>query len=102
MILPFFNNIESKVVAVGGGVSYGNLGYSHHAVQDYALMRSFPNMLIVSPGSNEELSEALKYIVQNPTKAISDNTTTPINKFGQHFNNFSIPKILTQISVPNK
>ena len=54
------------IVSVGAGVGYGNLGYSHHALQDYALMRSFPNMIILSPGNNDELISSLKFIVKNP------------------------------------
>ena len=30
-----YHNLPVTVVAVGGGVAYGNLGYSHHAIQDY-------------------------------------------------------------------
>ena len=44
-----YHNLPVTVVSVGGGLAYGSLGYSHHAVQDYALIRSFPNMLIASP-----------------------------------------------------
>lgn len=54
------------IVAVGGGLSYGNLGYSHHAVQDYALMRSFPNMLIAAPGDPFEVRGCMRYIIENP------------------------------------
>ena len=61
-----YHNLPVTIVSVGSGLGYGNLGYTHHAIQDYALMRSFPNMLIISPGSNDELSGALKYIVKNP------------------------------------
>lgn len=61
-----YHNLPVTIVSVGSGLGYGNLGYTHHALQDYALMRSFPNMLIVSPGSDGELSGVLKYIVQNP------------------------------------
>lgn len=61
-----YHKLPVTIVSVGSGLSYGNLGYTHHALQDYALMRSFPNMLIVSPGNNEELTGALKYIVKNP------------------------------------
>lgn len=43
-----YHGLPVTVVAVGGGVAYGNLGYSHHAIQDYALLRSFPNMLIAA------------------------------------------------------
>jgi transketolase len=54
------------IVSVGAGVSYGSQGYTHHALQDYSLMRSFPNMEIVAPSCNEELSRAMEYIFKNP------------------------------------
>ena len=54
------------VVAVGGGLAYGNLGYSHHAVQDYALMRVMPNMLIGSPGDPMEVRACMRYLVDHP------------------------------------
>ena len=55
-----------KSVSVGPGLGYGNLGYSHHAIQDYSLMRSFPNTLILSPCCNEELKIVLNFIFKNP------------------------------------
>lgn len=61
-----YHNLPVTVVSVGSGVSYGNLGYTHHALQDYSLMRSFPNMLIVSPGDVMELRSCMKYLVKNP------------------------------------
>lgn len=61
-----YHKLPVTIVSVGSGLSYGNLGYSHHALQDYTLMRSFPNILIVSPGNNEELKGALKYIIKHP------------------------------------
>ena len=50
-----YHNLPVRVVAVGGGVSYGSAGYSHHAVQDFALMRTFPNTSIVAPKDSMEL-----------------------------------------------
>jgi len=61
-----YHQLPVTTVSVGSGLSYGNLGYTHHALQDYALMRSFPNTLIVSPGNNEELKSALQYIIDHP------------------------------------
>ncbi len=61
-----YHNLPVTIVSVGGGLSYGNLGYSHHAVQDYALIRSFPNMLIASPGDPMEVSSCLDYLTKNP------------------------------------
>lgn len=61
-----YHNLAVTTVSVGGGLAYGNLGYSHHAVQDYALMRILPNMLIASPGDPNEVRACLKYLVENP------------------------------------
>jgi transketolase len=61
-----YHKLPVTIVSVGSGVGYGNLGYTHHALQDYALMRSFPNMQILSPGNNNELIGSLNYIKKNP------------------------------------
>lgn len=61
-----YHRLPVTVVSVGGGLAYGALGYSHHAVQDYALMRSFPNMLIAAPGDPLEVRACMRYLVTNP------------------------------------
>lgn len=61
-----YHRLAVTVVAVGGGLAYGNLGYSHHAVQDYALMRVMPNMLIAAPGDPMEVRACMRYLVNNP------------------------------------
>ena len=61
-----YHKLSVTIVSVGAGVGYGNLGYSHHAIQDYALMRSLPNMLIASPGDGMELKACIKYLVNSP------------------------------------
>lgn len=61
-----YHRLPVTVVAVGGGLAYGALGYSHHAVQDYALMRTLPNTLIAAPGDPMEVRACLRYLVANP------------------------------------
>ncbi len=61
-----YHNLPITIVTVGSGLSYGNLGYSHHGLQDYSLIRSFPNTLILSPCCNEELTIVLNFIFKNP------------------------------------
>ena len=61
-----YHKLSVTVVAVGGGLSYGALGYSHHAVQDYALMRTMPNMLIAAPGDPMEVRACMRYLINNP------------------------------------
>jgi transketolase len=61
-----YHNLPVTVVAVGGGLAYGSLGYSHHAVQDYALIRVMPNMLIAAPGDPMEVRACMRYLINNP------------------------------------
>jgi transketolase len=61
-----YHNLSVTIVSVGSGVGYGNLGYSHHCLQDYALLRSLPNTVIAAPSNNQELIESLKYLFNNP------------------------------------
>jgi transketolase len=60
------HRLPVTTVAVGGGVAYGNLGYSHHAVQDFALMRAMPNMQIAAPGDPFETRACLHHLIDNP------------------------------------
>jgi transketolase len=61
-----YHKLPVTIVAVGGGLSYGPLGYSHHAVQDYALIRTMPNMLIAAPGDPMEVRACMRYLINNP------------------------------------
>jgi len=61
-----YHNLPVTIVSVGSGVGYGNLGYTHHGLQDYSLMRSFPNMLIAAPGDLMELRGCMRYLVTHP------------------------------------
>jgi transketolase len=60
-----YHCLPVTVVSVGGGLAYGSLGYSHHAVQDYALMRTLPNMLIAAPGDPMEVRACMRYLVEH-------------------------------------
>lgn len=61
-----YHRLPVTIVSVGGGLAYGNLGYSHHAVQDYGLMRLMPNMLIAAPGDPLEVRACMRYLMANP------------------------------------
>lgn len=61
-----YHEADVKVVAVGGGFSYGPLGISHHATEDLSIMRSLPNMTVVAPGDQWEAREATKALTVTP------------------------------------
>ena len=51
-----------KIVAVGGGLAYGSAGYTHHGVEDLAVMRVMPNMTVVAPGDPIETRLATRAV----------------------------------------
>lgn len=59
-----YHNANVKIIAVGGGMSYGQLGMSHHATEDISMMRSLPNMRVLVPADPEEALAAIRYAVQ--------------------------------------
>ena len=50
-----YHDNDVTIVALGGGLAYGPLGYSHQGIEDIAFMRSLPNMTIYSPADRIEL-----------------------------------------------
>ena len=49
-----------KLVGVGGGLAYGYLGPTHHAIEDLALMRALPGMTVLAPGDPAEALRATR------------------------------------------
>jgi len=47
-----------KLVGIGAGFVYSNLGPTHHATKDIALMRALPNMTVFSPADSLETKKA--------------------------------------------
>ncbi len=58
-----YQNLPVTIVGTGGGLSYANLGPTHHTFEDIALMRSLPNMQVVCPADANELTELLPQIL---------------------------------------
>jgi transketolase len=61
-----YHNLPVTVVAVGAGMAYGNLGYSHHCIQDIACLRGMPNLTLLSPSDPGETRACVKWLVDNP------------------------------------
>ncbi len=57
-----YHEADVKVVAVGGGFSYGPLGMSHHATEDIAALRAVPNVTVVVPGTVWEAERAAEAV----------------------------------------
>lgn len=63
-----YNNVDVKIIGVASGFSSNQLGVSHFALEDVALMRTLPNMTIFTPGDPIEAQWATKqaYNIRGP------------------------------------
>lgn len=56
-----YHNANVKIIAVGGGFAYGQLGMTHHATEDLAVMRALPNMRVFCPADPDEAMRIVRY-----------------------------------------
>lgn len=54
------HNLPVKLIGNGGGLVYAPLGPTHQAIEDLSIMRSIPNMSIISPCDAIEMEALMK------------------------------------------
>ena len=59
------NNVPVKIVGAHAGLGAGPYGSTHQALEDMAIMRTLPNMVVVVPCDFEEAKKATKEIAKN-------------------------------------
>ncbi len=55
-----YHNANVKILSVGGGFAYGDLGMTHHATEDIAMMRALPYMRVYVPADSVEAVACIK------------------------------------------
>jgi transketolase len=83
-----YMNNSVVVVSVGAGFAYGTLGYSHHATEDIAIMRSLPNMQVISPCDQLETEVVTKILTST-----NNPSYLRLGKTGEINLNVNIPKM---------
>lgn len=81
-----------KVIGAHGGITVGEDGASHQALEDISLMRGLPNMTVIVPGDYNQTRQAVKYAAEyngpvyirlsrmNVPDVYDENYTLEINK----------------------
>lgn len=60
-----YMKLNVKAVAIGSGVSMAVLGNSHYGIEDAAVMRSIPNITVVSPADCSEIVKTVYAAAQH-------------------------------------
>lgn len=64
-----YHDADVCVVSVGAGFSYGQLGMSHFATEDLAIMRALPGMRVIVPAERWEVDDLVEELVERPGPA---------------------------------
>lgn len=64
-----FHNLPVKLIGNGGGYGYGVMGPTHHAIEDYGIMLTLPNMGVFIPVFDEDVEAVIDRAgaAQNPS-----------------------------------
>ena len=60
-----YTNLNVKIGATHAGISVGEDGASHQCLEDIALMRSIPNMIVINPADDIEARLAVKAAIDH-------------------------------------
>ena len=106
-----YSKLNVKIAATHAGITVGEDGASHQALEDISLMRSVPNMVVVSPADDKStkwiIEEAINYngpmyirLARPATEEIYDeNTKFELGKGIQHGDGEDATVIATGVTV---
>jgi len=63
---PLLHGLPVRLVGVGSGLDYGNNGITHYALEDVALMRAQPAMMVVAPVDPDQADAAVAATSEHP------------------------------------
>lgn len=61
-----YNDVPVKIVGSHAGISVGPDGATHQALEDIAIMRALPNMIVISPADSIEARKATQAMARLP------------------------------------
>lgn len=60
-----YSNLNVKIAATHAGITVGEDGASHQALEDIALMRAIPNLIVLSPSDDRETKWAVEEAINH-------------------------------------
>ena len=79
-----YQDLPVVLVSVGSGLSYGELGPTHHAMEESALMRALPNLEVIFPACPEDVSGAMAHALASPHPTYISFPKAPVRPLPEH------------------
>ncbi|MCW2306322.1 transketolase family protein [Rhodobium gokarnense] len=56
-----YSNANVKLCGISSGMAYGELGPTHHSIEDFAWLRALPNLPVIAPCDRAETAAATRF-----------------------------------------
>src|SRR5512137_73539 len=73
-----YSNVNVKLCGMSSGMAYGELGPTHHSIEDIAWTRAIANMTVIVPADPEETRQAVFTAVHTPGPMFLRISRTPV------------------------
>ena len=60
-----YQHANVKIIGTHGGITVGEDGATHQALEDVSLMRGLPNMTVIVPADCNECEQAMEYALEH-------------------------------------
>ena len=87
-----YSNYPVTLVGISAGISYGQLGSTHHSIHDLAVLRAINNIDILVPADNFETRQSIINAVNYPKPLFIRFGKKPMLKIHNDDNSFKIGK----------
>jgi transketolase len=61
-----YSNANVKLIGISSGLAYGELGPTHHSIEDFAWTRVLPNLPVIAPCDSIETAAAVEWAASYP------------------------------------
>jgi transketolase len=56
-----YSKTNVKLIGISSGLAYGELGATHHSIEDFAWIRALPNIPVIAPADRIETAAVIKW-----------------------------------------
>ena len=60
-----YSETNVKLVGISSGMAYGELGPTHHSIEDFAWIRALPNVPVIAPADRAETSAVIRWAAEH-------------------------------------
>lgn len=90
-----YQNANIKIIGAHGGITVGEDGASHQALEDVSLMRGLPNMTVIEPCDYEQARQAVRFAVKHDGPVYIRSSRIDVPDIYNNDYEFSINKAIT-------